>query len=99
MKKSNERFKLKDLEQYNQASFNEILTDLEEEKAYLTRLIQKAKNEHQEFNLNALEFDQEVNDVTQQIEAKENLLYTLSKKKSRPIPQTPIQNREVDQVD
>jgi len=97
MKKVNDEFKLKDLEKYNNASYNEILRELEEEKAYLTRLLQKGKNEHSEFNLNPLQFEQEFQDVTHQIEVKENILYTLSKKKSRPEPEKI--NYEGDQVE
>jgi len=97
LKKVNDEFKLKDLEKYNDASYNEILRELEEEKAYLTRLLQKGKNEHSEFNLNPLQFEQEFQDVTQQIEVKENILYTLSKKKSRPEPKKI--NYEGDQVE
>jgi len=96
MKKVNDEFKLKDLEKYNNASYNEILRELEEEKAYLTRLLQKGKNEHNEFNLNPLQFEQEYHEVTHQIEVKENLLYTLSKKKTRPEPLfSPIVNTAV----
>lgn len=86
MKKLREDFKLKDLISYNQKEFNDIQLDLEEEKAYLTRLIQKAKNDHTEFKLNYVGFDQEVDQVECNIQAKENLLYTLSKKTTRPIP-------------
>ena len=71
---------IKKVTRANDLNYAELLADIEEEKLYLMRLYQQAKNENTNLKLNDLEFYNECEYTKNIIKHKELILKTLEQK-------------------